>query len=310
MAVRKGGRTREDRRTDRGSNTDRNRDRDRDRGSIRDRDRGLRRREREDVEDDTGGPTATGRGVVRKAVGESGNWQQRFERLEEVSAGYVDELARLRRKNRELNDTLDEYESDGVLVLDGDDAKEYESLSEILKTAGLAKADDVKKRLELIPGLQEQVATTTRRTDGGKAAELLGWKNAEAVVGLITDKKLNVTFVDGQDQQGKAIKIPHVKPEGSDDKVQPVALSKWVDDNAAYLKSALTVAPPASGATGTNTGAHGGPARNGGTQMVDQSSGATGGTAPTGGANAGKAAVPGVPGYKSPTQYAEAQTKK
>jgi len=264
----------------------------------RDAERKNRDRQRTDEERERprrGGPTDEGRRVAERAVGSAGDLQARYDRLLEVSAGYADELAELRQDRRDLRAELAEYTAEGVVVLTPDEAKQWTAY------AALGKPEDVKKLVDLVPDLQAKVTTQERRTDAAKAAELLGWKNTEAAVGMILDKKLNVSFVDGQDGQGKAIKIPHVKPEGADDKVQPTPLKTWQEQNAGYLSGALTLAPAATGATSQN-GAHGAP-RTGGTQMVEQG-GANRGTA-SGGAEgtqpgAAATAIPGVGGYKSP----------
>lgn len=267
----------------------------------------TREHQRDDDRDESrrGSATAEGRRVVERAVGGSGNLRQQYERLLEVSAGYADELAELRQQRRELREELAEFTADGVVVLTPDEAKSWTAFT------ALGKPEDVKKLVDSVPVLQSKVTEQERRTDAGKAAELLGWKNAEAAVGLILDKKLNVSFVDGQDKDGKAIKIPHVKPDGTDEKVQPTPLKTWQEQNAGYLSSALMIAPAATG--GSNSGAHGAP-RTGGTQMVEQG-GANRGTAPQSGAAGGQsgtatAPIPGIGGYKSPGMRAAGNTQK
>jgi hypothetical protein len=76
-------------------------------------------------------------------------------------------------------------------------------------------------------------------------------------VGAITDKGLVVSLVDGKDKDGKAIKVPHVRPKG-DEKAATVPLEDWVKSNAAYLTPALTATGGTSGAP-SGSGTQGAP---------------------------------------------------
>jgi len=117
-----------------------------------------------------------------------------------------------------------------------------------------------------------------------------------------------VSLVDGQDKDGKAVKIPHVKPVGADDKTAAVPMADWFKNNAAYLLPALNAKPSATGTNSTAQGAAGTQNNGGGSSApayVDQSGGG-GGTA--NGASGTRAAIPGRPKFLTPAARAQAKT--
>ena len=139
----------------------------------------------------------------------------------------------------------------GSVVLSAEDAKAWD----IFKALG--KADDVKKLVtEEVPALRTKVSDAERKTAATDAASALGW-NPDATTALIADKQLVVTLVDGKDKDGKAIKVPHVRP-AADEKAQATPLTEWVEKNAAYLTPALT-AKSAGGTGGASQGTQGTP---------------------------------------------------
>jgi hypothetical protein len=159
-------------------------------------------------------------------------------------------IAELEQENQRLETELDRVSGQlppqGAVVLAGDEAKAWDVFK------GLGKPEDVKKALaEELPALRSKVTGTETATAATEAAKLLGW-NAAATVGAITDKGLVVSLVDGKDKDGKAIKVPHVRPAG-DDKAATVPLADWVSTNAAYLTPALTATGGSSGSGGTGT---------------------------------------------------------
>jgi hypothetical protein len=243
------------------------------------------------------GPTDEGRGVARRLL-------LRFRgKAEDALAQLADENRAMRDERRDLRDKLKGFEGPDVVVLKGDDLKAY------IEYKALGKVDDLKKIMtEELPGLRTKVTESERRTSAADAAKLLGW-NPEATAGMIVDKQLEVSLVDGQDKDGKAIKIPHVRP-ASDTKAAPIPLAKWQADHASYLTPALTAKAGASttGTTGSTsttsrTTAQG---ATGGTPMIEQG-GASAGTAP--GTDAAKQ-IPGRRPYVLPSQRAAAAEKK
>lgn len=188
---------------------------------------------------------------------------------------------------------LAEFTAAGVVVLKGDDAKAYESYK------ALGKPDEIKVKLDELPALKTKVVDGERKTAAMDAAKHLGW-NPDATAGMIGDKQLEVSLVDGKDTNGKDIKIPHVRP-AADPKATPVPLAKWQADNASYLTPALTTKPAAASTSGTN-GA--GPTTKSGTQFLEQS--ASGSTT----SGDGKAKpIPGRAAYMTPGQRAAAEKK-
>lgn len=152
----------------------------------------------------------------------------------------------------------------GAVVLVGDDVKAYEAFK------ALGKPEDVKKQLEELPVLRGKVATVETSTAATEAAKLLGW-NPDATVGAINDKGLVVSLVDGKDKDGKAIKVPHVRPK-ADEKAATVPLADWVTTHAAYLTPALTAKTTPTGGSGGSS-SNGAP--QGGTPFPAQSAGGT-----------------------------------
>lgn len=238
----------------------------------------------------SGGPTDTGRADARKMI-------QRFRgRTEDALAEMFDETKELRTQRRELREELAKFKAPGVVALTADEAKEWQAY------VALGKPADIKTKVEGFATLEQKVAMQDRRTAADTAAKALGW-NSEALASMIIDKKLNVSFVDGQDAQGKAVKIPHVRPEGADDKTASTPLKDWQAANAAYLTPSLSAKSTADG-TGTPANAAGG-TRTGGTLMVDQGSAAAGTAPGAGGTRPGQ--LPGRANYQTPGQRAAAK---
>jgi hypothetical protein len=154
------------------------------------------------------------------------------------------------------------------VVLKGDDAKAWP----LFKAFG--KPEDVKKQLDELPALRTTVSDAQRKGGAADAAALLKW-NPDATAGLVLDKGLVVSLVDGKDKDGKAIKVAHVRPK-DDEKAATVPMDEWVKTNAAYLLPALSATGGSSGTSGGSTsttptnvipfpvqGAGGGPAATG-----------------------------------------------
>lgn len=153
-------------------------------------------------------------------------------------------ISELEAENQRLETELDrvsaQLPAQGAVVLVGDEAKAWDVFK------GLGKPEDVKKALvEELPALRSKVTGSETATAASEAAKLLGW-NPDATIGAITDKGLVVSFVDGTDAKGAAVKVPHVRP-ANDDKAATVPLADWVKNKAAYLTPALT----ATGGTST-----------------------------------------------------------
>jgi hypothetical protein len=130
----------------------------------------------------------------------------------------------------------------GDVVLKGDDAKAWPLFK------ALGKPEDVKKQLEELPTLRTTVSDAQRKTSAAEAAALLKW-NPDATSGLVLDKGLVVSLVDGKDKEGKAIKVAHVRPK-DDEKAATVPMEDWVKTNAAYLLPALSATGGSSGTSG------------------------------------------------------------
>jgi hypothetical protein len=106
--------------------------------------------------------------------------------------------------------------------------------------------------MDELPTLRTTVTDAQRKTGATEAAALLKW-NPDATSGLVLDKGLVVSLVDGKDKDGKAIKVPHVRP-ANDEKAATVPLEDWVKTNAAYLTPALSATGGTSGTqSGTST---------------------------------------------------------
>jgi hypothetical protein len=114
----------------------------------------------------------------------------------------------------------------GDVVLKGDDAKAWP----LFKAIG--KPEDVKKQLDELPRCGPRCPTRQRKGGAAEAAALLKW-NPDATAGLVLDKGLVVSLVDGKDKDGKAIKVAHVRPK-DDEKAATVPMEDWVKTNAAY----------------------------------------------------------------------------
>lgn len=147
------------------------------------------------------------------------------------------------RLEAELDRVSAQIPAQGAVVLVGDEAKAFESYRL------MGAPEDVKKRLDEVASLRSKVTGTETATAATDAAKLLGW-NPDATVGAITDKGLVVSFVDGKDAKGAAVKVPHVRP-ANDEKAATVPLADWVKEKAAYLTPALT----ATGGTSATQGA-------------------------------------------------------
>jgi hypothetical protein len=133
----------------------------------------------------------------------------------------------------------------GDVVLKGDDAKAWPLFK------ALGKPEDVKKQLDELPALRTTVSDAQRKGSAAEAAALLKW-NPDATSGLVLDKGLVVSLVDGKDKDGKAIKVAHVRPK-DDEKAATVPMEDWVKTNAAYLLPALSATGGSSGTSGGST---------------------------------------------------------
>jgi hypothetical protein len=129
----------------------------------------------------------------------------------------------------------------GDVLLKGDDAKAWPLFK------ALGKPEDVKKQLDELPTLRTTVSDAQRKTSAAEAAALLKW-NPDATSGLVLDKGLVVSLVDGKDKDGKAIKVAHVRPK-DDEKAATVPMEDWVKTNAAYLLPALSATGGSSGSS-------------------------------------------------------------
>lgn len=236
-------------------------------------------------------PYGSRRSASDEGRGQAERLLKRFRGRAVEAIGHMsDENRRMRDERRAMEGKLAEFTAAGVVVLKGDDAKAYESYK------ALGKPDEIKVKLDELPALKTKVVDSERRTAAQEAAKHLGW-NPDATAGMIGDKQLEVTLVDGKDKDGKDIKIPHVRP-AADPKAVPVPLAKWQTDNASYLTPALTAKPAAGSINGTN----GAPAPKGGTQFLEQSASTTTGD--------GKAKpIPGRAAYMTPGQRAAAEKK-
>lgn len=239
-------------------------------------------------------PYGSRRSASDEGRGQAERLLKRFRGRAVEAIGHMsDENRRMRDERRAADAKLAEFTAAGVVVLKGDDAKAYEAYK------ALGKPDEIKIKLDELPALKTKVTESERRTASHDAAKHLGW-NPEATAGMIVDKQLEVTLVDGKDAAGKDIKIPHVRPT-ADPKAVPVPLAKWQTDNASYLTPALTTKAAAQSSNGTN-GA--GPTAKGGTQFVEQSTGSS-----TAGDTKAKPAIPGRAAYMTPGQRAAAEKK-
>jgi hypothetical protein len=235
------------------------------------------------------GPTDEGRGVARRLL-------QKFRgKAEDALAQLADENRALRDDRRDLTAKLKGFEGTDVLVLRGDDLKRYTELKTIV---GDKKPDDVKKELDELGTLRTKVQAGERRTSAAAAVRdhIKDWKNPDAFAEMVIDKGLEVSLVDSQDKDGKAIKVPHVKP-ANDPKATAVSAVDWVKNNASYMLPALTAgATSSTQQTGTQQ-----TTQRGGTQFVEQ--GQTGSTAAAGGEQkTNAAAIPGRRPYVLPSQ--------
>lgn len=235
------------------------------------------------------GPTDEGRGVARRLL-------QKFRgKAEDALAQLADENRALRDDRRDLTTKLKGFEGSDVLVLRGDDLKRYTELKTIV---GDKKPADVKTELDELGTLRTKVQSGERRTSAAAAVRdhIKDWKNPDAFAEMVIDKGLEVSLVDATDKDGKAIKIPHVKP-ANDPKAVAVSAVDWVKNNASYMLPALAAGAASSTtqSTGTQTQQRTGT----GTQFVEQ--GQTGNTGGSEGKTAA-AAVPGRRAYVLPSQ--------
>lgn len=241
------------------------------------------------------GPTDEGRGVARRLL-------QKFRgKAEDALAQLADENRALRDDRRELTTKLKGFEGTDVLVLRGDDLKRHNELKAIV---GDKKPADVKTELDELGTLRTKVQTSERRTSAAAAVRdhIKDWKNPDAFAEMVVDKGLEVSLVDATDKDGKAIKIPHVKP-ANDPKATAVSAVDWVKNNASYMLPALA----ASATTSTQSTGQTTTQQRTGTQFVEQ--GQTGNTGVSEGKTAA-AAVPGRRAYVLPSQRNAAATDK
>lgn len=159
-------------------------------------------------------------------------------------------IAELEGENQRLEQEVERLSlkvpAEGAIVLTGDQVKAHQAY------LTLGKPEDVKRSLDELPALRTKVGDAERKTAATEAATILGW-NPDATASAIGDKQLVVILVDGKDKDGKAVKVPHVRP-ASDEKAATVPLTEWMDKHAAYLMPALTAKSQQSGAaSGTSS---------------------------------------------------------
>jgi hypothetical protein len=147
--------------------------------------------------------------------------------------------ARAREAELKISEVEKKLPTDGSIVLNGDDAKEYTEFKKLGR-----KTAEITTDLNKLGGLEARVTGMEREKDCTKVCDLLGYKHPPVLLDQLNGRKMDLTFRKAKvkDEEGKDVEqdnVPCVRAQG-DEKAPWTPVQEWVEkDLKLYLPALL-----------------------------------------------------------------------